>query len=214
MSQLSEALTETIKDDNFQGVIADLSETGLDAVLKEGVLRDLPFIGSIVGLAKAGVSVRDVLFMKKIQAFLYQLKNTNVEDRRKEIEKIDNDPSYKTKVGEKLLHIIDKCDDAEKAGYSGRLFRYYIDGKIDYENCLRAIKCIELTFLPDLKWFIETEYKTWDIADAGDLVGSGLMSVVYTAPGQNWNDVGGGSLKVEASSIGKLIKELLKDYQG
>lgn len=209
MNKLPDTLTETIKDDNFQSVITDLGETALDAVLDEGVLKEIPLIGSLFGLAKATMSIQDKLFTKKILTFLLQLKNTDPESRKKQIEKIDSDPEYKTKVGEKLLYIIDKCEDNEKAIYLGQLFQCYIEEKINYEDFLRASKCIELTFLYDLKKFIKDKWDNMDMEEAGDLVGSGLIVAIYTPGEQTWDNVGNGSLRVKASPIGKLIQQLL-----
>lgn len=211
MNKLPDTLTETIKDDNFQGVITDLGETALDAVLDEGVLKEIPLIGSLFGLAKATMSIQDKLLTKKILTFLLQLKNTDPDSRKKQIEKIDSDPEYKTKVGEKLLYIIDKCEDNEKAIYLGQLFQCYIEEKINYEDFLRASKCIELTFLYDLKRFIKDKWDNMDMEEAGDLVGSGLMVAIYTPGEQTWDNVGSGSLRVKASPIGKLIQQLLDE---
>lgn len=140
-----------------------------------------------------------------------KLKNTDANSRKKQIDKIDTDPKYKTKVGEKLLYIIEKCEDAEKATYVGKLFQCYIDEKMDYEDFLRASKCIELTFLHDLKRFIQDKWNNLDMEEAGDLVGSGLMVAIYTPGEQAWDSVGSGSLNVKVSTIGKLIQDLLED---
>jgi hypothetical protein len=211
MNKLPDTLTETIKDDNFQSVFTDLGETALDTVLEEGVLKEIPLIGSFFGLAKATMSIQDKLFTKKMLTFLLQLKNTDPESRKKQIEKIDSDPDYKAKVGEKLLYIIDKCEDNEKAIYLGQLFQCYIEEKINYEDFLRASKCIEFTFLYDLKKFIKDKWDNMDMEEAGDLVGSGLMVAIYTPGEQTWDNVGNGSLRVKASPIGKLIQQLLED---
>jgi hypothetical protein len=213
MKKLPNTLTETIKDDNFRELIANFGETALDSVLDEGVLREIPLVSSLFGLAKATISIQDKLFTKKILTFLLQLKNTDTDSRRKQIEKIDSDPAYKTKVGEKLLYIIDKCEDNEKADYIGRLFQCYLEEKISYENFLRASKCIELTFLDDLKRFIKEKWNDLEMEEAGDLVGSGLMTAIYSQGQQTWEGVGKPSLRVKASSIGKLIQQLLDDKQ-
>lgn len=209
MNKHPDTLTETIKDENFQSVITDLGETALDAVFVEGVLKEIPLIGSLFGLAKATMSIQDKLFTKKLLTFLLQLKNTAPESRKKQIEKINSDPEYKTKVGEKILYIVDKCEDNEKAIYLGQLFQCYIEEKINYEDFLRASKCIELTFLYDLKKFIKDKWDNIDMEEAGDLVGSGLMVAIYTPREQTWDNVGNGSLRVKASPIGKLIQKLL-----
>jgi len=211
MNNLPEKLTETIKDNNFQDVIMNLGETALDAILDEGVLKEIPLLGSFLGLARATMSIQDKLFTKKLLTFLLQLKNTDTNSRKEQIEKIETDPNYKTKVGEKLLHIIDKCEDNEKAAYIGKLFQCYIDEKIDYEDFLRSTRCVEQTFLPDLKRFIVEQWDNMEMEEAGDLVGAGLMNAIYTPGEQTWDNVGNGTLRVRASSIGKLIQKHLSE---
>lgn len=212
MNKLPDTLTETIKDNNFQEVITNFGEIAIDSVLDEGVLKEIPLLGCFFGLAKATMSIQDKLFTKKILTFLLQLKNTDTDSRRKQVEKIDNDPEYKTKVGEKLLYIIDKCEDNEKAIYLGQLFQCYIEEQINYEDFLRASKCIELTFLQDLKRFIKEKWNNIDTDKAGELVGSGLMQIVYSPPNMGFD--GGystGSLKAKVSIIGKIIQDLLEE---
>jgi len=46
-------------------VASDLLEVGLDQLLEEGVFKDIPIVGSAIGLVKAGRTIRDQLFEKK-----------------------------------------------------------------------------------------------------------------------------------------------------
>jgi hypothetical protein len=59
MENLSEKLAEMIKDEKFQDVYIDLSETTLDSIFDEGILIDIPIIGTLFGLAKTTLTVRD-----------------------------------------------------------------------------------------------------------------------------------------------------------
>lgn len=212
MTQLSDKLTQTIKDENFQDVMVNLGETSLDNLIEGGLLKDIPLLGTIVGLTRTTLTIQDKLFTKKVITFLFQLKNTTNESRKKQIDKIERDSQYKTKVGEKLLYIIDKCEDNEKASYIGKLFQCFIEEKIEYDGFLRASRCVELTFLLDLKRFIKEKWDNMDMEVGGDLVGSGLMDVIYTPGDGTWGNLGkGGTLRLYASSIGKKIQELLDE---
>lgn len=102
MINISERLTETIKDGKFQDLIIDLSETTFDILLNDGLLKDIPIIGGLFGFAKSILSIHDKLFIKKLLVFLVQLKLTSNKSRRKQIEKIENNPQYRIKVGEKF----------------------------------------------------------------------------------------------------------------
>jgi hypothetical protein len=208
MTNISETLTETIKDDKFQDVIVDLSETTLDSLLKDGTLKDLPIIGALFGIAKTTLTVQDKLFTKKLMVFLLQLQKTSNESRKKQIEKIEKDSEYKTKVGEKLLYIIDKCEDYEKAKYIGKLFQCFIEEKIEYDDFLRASRSIELTYLGDLKRFIKEKWEKMGMEEGGDLLGAGLMDAIFF-PGVPMHGASNSSLELKVSYIGKKIQELL-----
>lgn len=210
MTNISETLTETIKDEKFQDVIVDLSETTIDSLLKDGVLKDIPIIGILFGIAKTTLTVQDKLFTKKLMVFLLQLKKTSNESRKKQIEKIENDNEYKTKVGEKLLYIIDKCEDHEKAKYIGKLFQCFIEEKIEYDNFLRASRSIELTYLGDLKRFIKDKWKDMAMEEGGDLLGAGLMDAIYSS-GESMHGNSSSYLKLKVSYIGILIQDLLAE---
>jgi hypothetical protein len=209
MNKLSDKIEETIKDSKFQEVMVDLSEASIDAFLEEGVIKDLPVLGSIYGLAKTAISVQDKLFTKKLLNFLIQLKDTSKESRVKQIEKLESDPKYNMKVGEKLLFIIDKCEDSEKAQIIGRLFQKYLEEKLSYEDFLRASKCIDLTFIFDLRNFVNEKWDKMDIEEVGDLVGSGLLTTVYQPGLVTYDGSSKGLIKTKVSPIGKLIQELL-----
>lgn len=49
--------------------------------------------------------------------------------RQKMISDIDSSQKYKIQVGEKLLYIIDKCDDYTKSGIVSLIFKAYIEEK-------------------------------------------------------------------------------------
>lgn len=210
MTNISETLTETIKDDKFQDVIVDLSEITIDSLLKDGTLKDIPIIGVLFGITKTTLTVQDKLFTKKLMVFLFQLKKTSNENRKKQIEKIEKDSEYQTKVGEKLLYIIDKCEDHEKAKYIGKLFQCFIEEKIEYDDFLRASRSIELTYLGDLKRFIKEKWQNMGMDEGGDLLGAGLMDAIYS-PGVPMHGASNSSLKLKVSSIGKMIQKLLAE---
>jgi hypothetical protein len=209
--KISGELTKTLKDNDFQDTLSNLGEVTLDNLLESGVLKEIPILGTIIGLSRSKMTIQDRLFTKKLLTFLFQLKDTNIEERKKQVDKIEKDSNYQTKVGEKLLFIIDKCEDDEKARYIGKLFQCFIQEKINYDDFLRASRCIELTHLEDLKRFIKEKWDSLEMEEAGDLIGSGLMYAIYYAPKMSYDSLEGGELKVRASYIGKKIQELLKD---
>lgn len=210
LENLSLALIETIKDSNIKEAFAEVSEASVDFFLDDGMLKEIPIIGTIYKLCNATLSIQDRLFTKKLVTFFQNFKNIPIEERRQVIKKIEGDVKYKTKVGEKLLYIIDKSEDSEKSAIIGKLFRALLESKIDYDDFLKACKCVELIHLNDLKRFVSENWANLDFEEAGDLVGAGLMKGKFE-PGTLYHDgKSSGSIICTPSAIGSKLQELLK----
>lgn len=121
ISNLATSLTDTLKNSDLQGVTTEWSEVFLDTLLEDGILKDIPIISSIIGIGKTGMKISEMLFMKKLLYFITQVNEIPAHEREKVISEIDNSKSYRIKVGEKLLYIINECDDHEKSEIMGKL---------------------------------------------------------------------------------------------
>lgn len=219
---ISDSLEKTISFSDLENVATELTEVFLDKDMEEGILRDIPIVGTIVALSKTAKSVKDFLFLKKILSFLKESSKVSTEERLKAIEKINTSRKYRTKVGEKLLFIVDKCDDAERAEMFGRFFAYFLKGKISYDDFLRLSKATDNLILQDVLEFANADWKWKEIGSASHLVNSGLVeisSLEITVEDQ-WDHkasnkyiVDGTELSVTVTRIGELVREILKDNE-
>ncbi|AOT08751.1 hypothetical protein [Pseudoalteromonas luteoviolacea] len=218
MEHLKDSLNKTLKSTDLHGVTAGLAEVALDSLLEKGVLKDIPIIGSILGLGKAAVTIKDQLFLKKLITFLSETSTVDVEKRNEVISKIESSGKYRVSVGEKLLYIIDRCDDFEKAELVSKVFSAFLNNKMTYDQFLRCTVAIDKVFLTDLYEFINSEWDSIDIADEPNLLNTGLVGVLgpeVTVEDQ-WDHKAGNKYIVEGadflifvSDIGWLIRETL-----
>ena len=108
---LADKLETTIRDESLQETAASLAEIGLDTLLDDGILRDIPLIGTLIGIAKSAVNIRDRLFIAKLRQFLNELHDVPHETRDEMIRRINDSPEFEVNVGEKLLYITERCSD-------------------------------------------------------------------------------------------------------
>lgn len=149
-------------------------------MLKDGLLKEIPIVNTIVELSKFSANIQDRLFLKKVLTFLNKLKDISADRRKEMIEKIDTSKEYRIKVGEKLLYIVDSCDDHEISELIGVLFKAYIEETIDYADFLKASSVLSKLNISDFKWFTrERERHNFDLNDVGDLISSGLFELYY-----------------------------------
>lgn len=183
MSKIGNELVKVIKDKEFQGISKDLVETAIDTKIPESLLKDIPLLSTIIGVFNTISNVKDRLFVKKLLTFLYELKSIEQDKIVEQIIALEDNNKYKTKVGEKLLYIIDKCEDPDKASMTGSLFKSYLETKIDYNEFLLGTNAIERTPLPDLLYFINNDFDNWDLEGGGsEYVSYGLMEIRISKP--------------------------------
>lgn len=172
---LKETVEETIKSNDLQSITKDLAEVAFDGFLKDGLIKDIPILGTIFGLGKGIMSISDRLFTKKLILFIYELKEMTFEERNKQISKIQQDSNYQDSIGEKLLMIIDKCNDSKKATWIGKLFLHCLKNEISYRDFIRCSEIINSASLYSINEIINKDYKGIPIDQEDDLISSGLF---------------------------------------
>ena len=154
----------------------------LDAVMDDGVLRDVPILSTVVGVGKCIRNVSDVLFAKKLIAFPYGLRDTNAHDREKAIAKWESDAKYRIRVGETLLNMVHRCDDTQKARWLSQLFHELVLKRGECELFMRAEKVLSSLSVMDMMSFLsipQSSFPELTIEEGEPYTNSGLYRVVY-----------------------------------
>ena len=66
-------LIDSLKRSEIDGLVVDYAEIGLDKVLDNDIIQDIPILKSLVALAKISLNIRDKLYVKKVYNFLINL---------------------------------------------------------------------------------------------------------------------------------------------
>lgn len=205
-------LVRTVVGKDLGDAIFDVAEVALDQNLAEGVLKDLPIIGTLVKLAKAGHSISEGLFVRKLLRFLADLKDVPIEDREKLLQKCPDASEEQQVLGENLLLALERLDDIGKPAILARFFAAYIRSEIDYATFSRLARALEkfnMALLPNLRWFythhepkIETPQEI-----IHELSLAGLVTAQLSGSGY------GGGADYRSTSIGKDFLRLGFDVQ-
>lgn len=224
LNSISNSFSQTLKDSDLQSITVDLVETLSDTLLEDGVFKDIPVISTIIGIGKVGMRIRDRLFLKKIMFFLSELKDIPSEKREAIINEIDSSEAYRTKVGEKLLYIIEKCDDHEKSQIMGKLFKAFLKEIIDYDSFLRCSIIIQRAMIEDIEWFVDHNWEELNIEESADYLNWGVVEILpfsidlkerrnfdFREDQEKYYELVGGELKTRMTFIGKKLREALKN---
>ena len=64
LKKIANSFEETLNDSSLHNVASGLAEAFTDSLLDDGLLKDIPIFGTIVGLGKTTLKITDLLFLK------------------------------------------------------------------------------------------------------------------------------------------------------
>ncbi len=128
---LSSGIVATVKSAELASLSQEYAEIALDSALSDGVLKDIPVVGTIVAIGKIGASISDRVFTRKLLRFLTSLSEISTVDRESMINRLDQEASFRSQVGDRIIELLDRIDSYSKPEMLARSFRAYAKQSID-----------------------------------------------------------------------------------
>jgi hypothetical protein len=197
--ELFDSFVDTIKSLELGKLTTDFTEIDIDQLFEAGGL--LPVVGSIVRVIKLGISIKDILFLKKLGQFLWHLRDVPHEKRVELVEKLENNSKYKGEVGSKIMLLLDRADHLEKPIMIANAFKAFLYDEITYQQLQRINFAIDHLFMgdiEDLKLFNNNPRHPMDECTHHNLELSGLVDLAITA---------GNGTRPKINELGKLFDE-------
>ena len=168
--------------EEVSGCVTELTEIGLDAIMDEGLLKEIPFVSTAISIYKIGQSLKERQYVSKLAVFLDEI-NKGIADeaeRSKYREKFRADQKFRHKELEYLLVLIDRYISFDKPQMRAKLYLAYLDGTIIWEEFTMYAEVIDRFLLLDCSTLLSTSVKTRVIHNIGGesvqrLVALGLM---------------------------------------
>lgn len=180
----NDSLTSDVSD-----CVGELVEVGIDSIMDDNLLKDVPFISTAVSIYRIGKSVRERHHIKKLAAFLNEIGNNtaNEEKREKYREKFQTNDKFRNQELEYIMVLIDRYIGFEKPKMIAKLYLAYLDGNIMWEEFLMYAEVIDRFLLLDCSTLTTDAERTIVPRDIGGesvlrLVALGLMTEVARSP--------------------------------
>jgi hypothetical protein len=220
--EISKSMEEAIKDPSLQETTAALAEVALDAALDPGVLKDIPMIGTVIGLLKTAHNIRDRLFLRKLQSFLVGLQDVDAAKRQDMIDRVNQSGNFRVTVGEKLLYILDKCADYQDAEIMAHIFKAFLEQRINYNEFIRLAHAVDQVMFADLMEFVKADWVTRYADETAVLLHSGLVEIspLYMRVEDQWDPdkaedkyaIEGGRIEVSVTDLGIKLRDILQSW--
>ncbi|USX12804.1 hypothetical protein NHH88_24415 [Oxalobacteraceae bacterium OTU3CAMAD1] len=171
------------KDRNILEAAAEVVEAGFDQLITNPLLKDIPFVGTALKLAKGSYDLRARIFQAKLEKFLAEPSLRSSRDARLIRARLNNDNQAQD-IGATLFLIIEKVTDMKKPELLAKIFAAYLDEKIDAPIFFMLGHAIDQSHLIDLQIFLELVARPEESSWQQRLTSSGLMtSLVVTVGG-------------------------------
>lgn len=146
---LSTSLVETISNPDLKEIAGELLEVGIDQVLADGLLKEIPVVNVAVGIWKTGTAIRDHRFLSKLLQFLNESAKLTDKQREKLVENLE-DEEYQKDAGERLIAIIDNLETKSKAKLVGKAIYLFGNEIISRDEFWRISLIIEKLPMNDI----------------------------------------------------------------
>lgn len=204
-------LLQSIGSPSIKELSADLVEAILDQSVGDGLIKDIPILGSLAKLQTAFGAVRDHIFTKKVAYFLLALAKVPDEQRTNFLTSVAK-RGEERKVGETLLVLIDRLDNYDRAELLAKVFASFINERLTMDEFRRLARVVE-QIPPGSTSALRTFYSPHHqgIETGGEFLtqfaGLGLVTIEFY-PMAGHSDIGGGYEKTE---LGKTYLTILDD---
>ena len=140
----SNSLTEEVS-----GITGEYLELGLDALVEDGLFKDIPIVSTAVAVYRIGKSIREKHHVAKLISFLNEINNgiTDAEKREEYREKFASNEKFRNQELEYILILTDRYIGCDKPQMLAKLYLAYLDERINWMTFIKYAECID-RFLP------------------------------------------------------------------
>ena len=218
---LVDSWAESLARPDLESIIIDSSEVLLDAVLNDGIVKEIPVISHVVSLYKIGHTFRERSLIKKLIVFLNEVRNGTIDEETKAryYTKITTDKRAAQRELEHVMLLLDRIISERRVQYIAKLYLAFHQGKITWDQFCQCSEVIDRLLPGDAECMdnrILDDSTRSDVNNCSILRLQGLGIVVSTmTPGAY--DVRGSVIatkpdgKYQLTTFGKTLADIIRE---
>ena len=214
MDKLVEDFRKSIFSNSFE-LVSDYIELGIDDFINNEKLNKIPIVNTIVAVLKVGKDIHDRNLLRQTLTFIKKFNSGNISKDKLVAYKstIENNPKKCEEELGRILLLLNNFIDIKKSIMLSRIFKAYINEKINWNIFCDYAEVINRLFMEDIEILlkihncekielngINIKYKI------GRLNSLGIINVVYA----NTLETISSYSKVEVNNHGKTFIEIIK----
>ena len=197
--------------------LADMAEASLDSSPVELIFDEIPVFKTITGLYKAGLSIREGLFAKKLQDFFKAASRATGPTRQEREQAIMNfgGEENRQRVGETMILLLDRTEDMQKPKLLGSIVGWLMTERLSYSDAMTLSAVVDRIILEDIRLLVRAR-PSIDVTGGTDfsavhrLQASGLMFQSVLNGGSS-DDDGDASQQFSLTTSGEQLGSIYLD---
>ena len=151
MDKLVPAFQESLLEHPVN-IAAEFLELGIDSVLENGLVKDIPILGTLVGVGKFAQNIHDRNLMRQTIAFLNEFNAGEIDERKLENYRyrINHNPKIAEAELGRVLILLNKNIDLVKSQYQARFFHAYVNEDISWDIFCELCDIVDRLFISDI----------------------------------------------------------------
>ena len=142
--EIMDSWMETIAESNVGDLLIDLSEVGLDNIVDNELVKEVPVIKTVVSVYKLGHTLRERSYVRKLAGFLNEISKGTVDNDKKEeyLRRITKNKAIFQHELEYVLVLLDRFISEDKSKLLGRLYVARINEQINDRLFIGDFECL------------------------------------------------------------------------
>ena len=147
-NNLALALRNSVSEE-MSSTLADIAEVGLDAILDDGLFKDVPMISTALSIYKIGQSVKERYYVKKLARFIWAMNSKVVDEDARQYykRKLEGDDKQRNRELEYIMILLDRYISYDKPDMLAKLYLAYLRHEILWQEFAMYAEVID-RFLP------------------------------------------------------------------
>ena len=138
---------------NSTDIIGDYLELGIDSILENEILKEIPIFKSLLSVGKISRNIRERNCLKNLAIFINELNSGNIDAEKLRLhqEELKRNSKKAEKELGRILIILDQTIDNIKASILGKLYKAYINQVVDWDMFIEFSEITNRLYINDLK---------------------------------------------------------------
>lgn len=208
-------------NNSVEDILIDMAEVSLDAIMDEGILKEVPIISTVVSAYKIGKSLKERSYIRKLAIFIQEINKDIADDKKRQeyVSQILTDKEKSQRDIEVVLLLLDRFVYENKAKHLEKMYMAYVKKRITWLEFCQYSEILDRMLPGDDGYLDQNVFADYERDELSECALQRLQSLGIIMPNNVGStfDVEGNALSIKHdgtyvfTEFGKLYYQIITD---